>query len=395
VTDRDPVLAAALERLAPPVALEPDWSDVMARAAVVVPFRRRRRTWYAIAAVAALTAILVNPAFGIGNRLVDLFTGSPAPQPVKHELGLGNGVSDAEIGELMHQTAPPRVLVGRARGLMQVDTPAGPLRVWGAPTSDGGLCTYLWFVADIGEEPSGWLFCETLTAEADPLGPVLEPRQTQGRTVRLVYGQARADIASVELQLADGRTLRMRKSGPFYLRALSPGQQPAFVRGLDAAGRAIARTAVESGSLGGVLPPTLPTGPGRRLAELDTRIGAIVLESAPGPDGKRCFVVTGPASQSSSCVAVPRVVKFDFGPFFSPDQSERVVILAGLVGPRVRRLELRFEDATAVRIHLSGRFFVYDLPRRHWTTGRRPTVLAALAADGSVLGRRRLVPVGL
>jgi hypothetical protein len=212
--------------------------------------------------------------------------------------------------------------------------------------------------------------------------------------VRYVSGQISAEVDSVDLRLADGHTLPVQTASGFFLRALFPGQQPVALVARDASGHILVEIPVRFGQPT-ILPPTLPVGPARELVVLETRIGRVTLEAAPGPDGKRCWIVTAEGTQSSACRPVRRAVEFDFGPFYSLDQSERIVLLDGFVGPRVRSLELRFEDGTSTSVRLVERHFLYELPRRNWTAGHRPTYLVAHDGEGRNVGRRRIVPDGL
>ncbi len=382
--------AEALDRLIPAVASEPDWEDVLARADANVPIYPNRRAWYALAAAAIVLGILVSPAFGLGGRILDFFTGSPAPEPVKQELAFGSNVGDPEIDELMHQQVKSKVLVGQAHGLLAAQTPAGLLRIWGAPTGDGGLCTYM----RVDGASSGWLSCDTLTSDSGPFVGTAEERSEGGKTVRYVSGQARDEIASIELRLADGTMLPVRLVGSFFFRALLPGQEPAALVGRDSSGGVVSELPVALGGPGGVLPPTYPVGPSHQVFVLATGIGRITMELAPGPDGMRCWIVTAEASQAISCRAV-RGVEFDFGPYYNPEQTRRVVLLSGLVGERVRSLRLEFEAGTSVAIPLVQHSFVYELPKKHWQTGRRPTRLVARGSNGEIIVRRRVFPDGL
>jgi hypothetical protein len=380
-------LARALDKLVPPLPFEPDWDDVVERATAAIPLRRNRRLWYALAAAAVLLGILVSPAFGLGHRLVDLFTGSPAPKPVKRELSFGTNVANSKVDELMRQEVNSVVLTGQARGLMEVSTPVGALRIWGAPTSDGGLCTYM-----LLEHASyGWLACSTPSDRSDDrFTGVADARTADNRTIRFVTGQAGDGITSVELRLDDGSTYPVRMVGSFFFRALEPGQEPVALTGRSASGEPLAQIPLSTAPPE-LLPPRRPVAPGRELAAVDTKIGRVTFSVAPGPDDNRCWIVTSPELETSSCYPVLRPIEYDYGPHSDHAQTQFVVFLSGFVRPDVHSLELRFENGESVGIELlPGDYFFYQLPTRHWNRGHRPTVLVARDKDGHVLSRRRV-----
>jgi hypothetical protein len=387
----EPVLAAAFDSLVPAEPFEPDWVDVLVRAEADVPFLRRRRNWYALAVAAIVIGLLVSPAFGLGGKFLDLFTGSPAPEHVKTELSFGTNQGNDQVDELMRQHVKSTVLVGQARGLLAVPTSAGLLHIWGAPTSDGGLCTYMLLAG----APHGWLACDTLAPDAGPLVGTADAHNVDGRTLRYVSGQARERVVSVELKLEDGSVFPVRKVGTFFFRALAPGQQPAALVGKDGGGSVVAELPVASGGLGGVLPPVSPVGPRRSLFVLQTRIGKVTMHGAAGPEGKRCWIVTTAAEEGTACRDVPRGVEFDFNPYYNSEQTERIVLLSGFVGPQVDSLQLRFEDGSHVDMALKRAYFLYGLPRRNWEAGHRPSVLVARDGGGKVIARRDIVPDGL
>jgi len=382
----EPLLVQAFDRLVPAPVFDPDWDDVMERATAAIPLRRNRRLWYALAAAAVLLGLLVSPAFGLGERLVDLFTGSPAPKPVKRELSFGTNVSNSKVDELMHQKLNSVVLTGQARGLMEVSTPAGTLRIWGAPTTDGGLCTYMRLV-DVSH---GWLECNTPDPKLGVMIGGADAKSADGQTVRFVSGQVLDEIALVELRLADGSTVPVRMVRPFFFRTLQPGEEPETLLGLNSAGNVVGEVPTSLGAPSGVPQPVLPVGPGHQLAVLETKIGKVSFEVAPGADGKRCWTLTAEASQFIACRAVPRGFEYDYGPVYNAEQTRSIVFLSGFVGPQVQRLELQFEDGDSVKLDLLEDYFLYELPRSHWSTGHRPTVLVARDKDGHVLSRRRV-----
>ena len=150
MNDIDPGLKTILES-AVPAGEEAvgDWEDVLRRADVpqagdgkVVRLERRprRRVWYALAAAVVVTALLVNPAFGFGDRILDWFRGSPAPEHVKEEL---RGMNAPEEVRALFQG--PGVRAEEARGVMAIETSRGPAYLWAAPTEAGGWCTIVQF----------------------------------------------------------------------------------------------------------------------------------------------------------------------------------------------------------------------------------------------------------
>jgi len=382
--------AEVFDRFVPAPAFEPDWDDVLRRATAVVPLHRNRRTWYVLAAAAVLIGLLVNPAFGLGDRLVDLFTGSPAPKPVKRELSFGSDTGgDRKIEELMRQQSGDSiVLTGQARGLLAVRTPAGILRIWGAPTSEGGLCTYL-----VLDQAPGRLECNTIDPDQTTLIGVADTARANGITVRYVDAQTLAGGASVQLRLEDGSVAPVPSYGRFFFRLLQPGEEPAALVGQDSAGHSLPEVPLSAVvPPPGIIKPTLPVGPHHVLAKLVTRIGRVTFAAAAGPDGKKCWIVTAKAEQKISCLGVSRVLELDFGPMYNARQNRRIVLVSGFARPDVASLELRFEDGSATGIDLLGHYFIYELPRRYWATGHRPTVLVARDEDGMVLSRRHVTP---
>jgi hypothetical protein len=382
-------LTRALDRLVPPLAFEPDWDDVMERATAAIPLRRNRRLWYAVAAAAVLLGLLVSPAFGLGERLVDLFTGSPAPKPVKRELSFGTNVANSKVDELMHEKVDSVVLTAQARGLFEVSTPAGVLRIWGAPTSDGGFCTYMRFVG----AAHGSLGCDTPNRNAGPLLGGADELKKRGKAIVYVSGRVREEIASVELRLADGSSRPVPLVRPYFFRVLQPGEEPEALVGRNPSGDVVANLSAhfESFDPSLVLPPTYPVGPAHQLAVLETRIGRVTFAVAPGPDRKRCWILTAVASEGISCRPVARAIEFDYGPEYNVQQTQNVVFLAGFVSPRVGSLELHFEDGDSVDLDfLEDDYFLYVVPRSRYGTGHRPTVLIARDEDGNVLSRRRI-----
>jgi hypothetical protein len=139
-------LAAALNELVPDFAdARPDWADVVARAAQIIPATtptawRRRPRLLAAAVLVVLVALLATPAFGIQGLVLDLLgrknvsfqTSKSAPNEVKKQF------EDLAIG------APaiwaPQVIAAQTRLVATFSIAGHPRKLWVAPTRQGGYC---------------------------------------------------------------------------------------------------------------------------------------------------------------------------------------------------------------------------------------------------------------
>jgi hypothetical protein len=385
MSDLDSVFQRSLDRLVPSAGLEPDWDDVLDRAAAV-PLPRNRRAWYALAAAVMLTAILVNPAFGLGDRLLDFFVGEPAPEPVKRGLAEMNQVNRGVVIDLLREQGPG-ILAEQARGLMQVTTPVGPLRVWAAPTQTGGLCvSYV-----VG--PAGTISCNR-PAQRVPFSPDVSTVPVRGKRVVVVTGWAKEPIASIELRLADGSSRPVRMAKRFYLAVLPLEPRVTHAIGSTASGKESARVPI-SAFLYETAPPEpepepLPAGPpARTIIELETAEGLITLSAPPDQKGVRCWNLDANGTETGTCAEGrrPVVVQVD-----QAGSGERALVLVhGVVGPKVRSLELSYEDGAGEPIRLVAGFFLFDVPRDRWSAGRQPAVLVARDAAGRVIAREPVV----
>lgn len=392
MSDLDSILTRSLDRLVPPPALEPDWDDVLVRAEAAVPLRRDRRVWYALAAAALLTAILVNPAFGLGGRLLDFFVGEPAPEPVKRELAGLNEVNRGIVIDLLREQGPG-ILAEQARGLMQVVSPIGPLPVWAAPTKTDGLCVFLSFGEAVDGRPVGSVYCNRPAQRVD-FSPDVGITQMRGQRVMLVAGWAKDGIASIELRFSDGSSLPVRMAERFYVAVLPLEPRLRLVVARTAAGKEFARVSIAP-FLYETAPPEPPPEegpPARTVIELETAQGVVTLSAAPGAKGARCWSVEAPGTEAGTCVEGGQPVVAELGQAGLGEQA--LVLLDGAVTSAVRSLELRFEDGAHVPIRLVEGFFLYEVPRDRWSRGRQPAVLVARDSSGKVIAREPVVREG-
>jgi hypothetical protein len=127
-----------------PALDDADWLDVRSRARAIEAPRRRKRRLIAIAAVLAiLTALVVNPALGIGERLLDFVEGDPAPEEIKQSMRRTIPYGRFVLGRpvIRFQGTPPPE-VPRAHLAIRLDSSLGPVYLWVAPA--GGERAYPW-----------------------------------------------------------------------------------------------------------------------------------------------------------------------------------------------------------------------------------------------------------
>jgi hypothetical protein len=122
----------------------PAWNDVLARN------RRSRRRLGALAAAVALL-VLAPAAWAIDGS----FFGSPPPPDITSEAAAMNRLVPQAVADAKAAGWPNPEQYGTTAdlselgGLIQVQTPDGPLDVFAAPSSNGGLCYFMAFEADI------------------------------------------------------------------------------------------------------------------------------------------------------------------------------------------------------------------------------------------------------
>ena len=121
----------------------PAWNDVLARA------RRSRRRYGAVAVLVALF-VLVPVAWAVDGA----FNAPPPPQ-VQSAAAAWNRLVPQVVAHAEANGWPDPEQYGttadlsKLHGLVQVQTPDSPLDVWGAPSSNGGLCYFSTYEADL------------------------------------------------------------------------------------------------------------------------------------------------------------------------------------------------------------------------------------------------------
>jgi hypothetical protein len=130
---------------------QPAWDDVLARA-------RRSRRRFAVMAAAVAVFVLAPAAWAVDGG----FFGSSPPPDVTSLAASMNKYAPQALAYAKAQGWPNLDQYGttadlsKLQGLVQVHTPDGPLDVWAAPSSNGGLCYVMAYEADLaGVMPRG------------------------------------------------------------------------------------------------------------------------------------------------------------------------------------------------------------------------------------------------
>lgn len=377
----DPELEERLERSIEGFEEEPgNWDGVLAG---VRSAQRRTRLVRLASLMAVLAVLVVTPAFGIGERLLDVIAGEPAPEDVKSELRRLNDVPEPVL-ELLEDLSPD-VDADRARGVMSVQTTRGQVNLWVAPTKGGGFCAY------VEVETGGSSACGNDADFGLPRpGLSVDLRPLDGRQAtdnRLAFGRVIGWKPGdrVELELDDGRRLQARIAGGWLLREFPEG--PTLVRvHLLRAGAIVATQEM-------VIPDDrLPAAPRpedyRKLLEVETLAGDTAsLSFAPAPPGQYCYKVVTGHSETASCGDAP------FGDI-SVNSDLSNAVLFGQVQVPAASLEVVFEDGERDAVPLAEGYFLYAVPAGHVKRGQLPKEFVARDAAGNVVARALVKPNG-
>jgi hypothetical protein len=261
-----------------------------------------------------------------------------------------------------------RVIAAKTRRVLAVETSAGPVALWAAPTRAGGQCWLL----DIDSGAA----CSPAPALADF---VIRPWQSEtnvgGLTLRLLSARVTPEVASVTIRFADGTTDDVRPTGGFFVRELRGDDEPQLVIAHDEQGRELRRRPMPGPrSFRRELP--FPTGDYRNVIALKTTTLAV----APGTNGTVCRRTVYRGSRSWGCGSGPSGLMPD-----ELDVEVRKRLVVGSVGRAISRLEAWYAAGGGARIPVVRQYVLFEIPR-----GRVPRVLAGFGADGSLIARRRL-----
>lgn len=228
----DALIDDLLDEYVPAIRQLPQWEAVLRRA------RRPRRRAAVVASLAA--AVLLPTGIGLADGW---FTGKPAPPEVRQrfrEFDASLQAMQAADAKRGLREQEPIAIANKAYGVLELDTPDGPVYLWAAPErGSAGLCSVLQVYVKPRPAPLELTGCDAHTR------PMLEAGVYGGAAFpsgNFVQGRARGGAASVLVELSNGERLRLPVRRTFFLGHIPKHTHPVRTTSFDAAGRMVAQT---------------------------------------------------------------------------------------------------------------------------------------------------------
>ena len=196
----DAYLADLLDEL---VTAEPPpaWSDVLRRA-------RRSRRRYGLVAVALAALVLAPASWAVANA----FEGSAPPDAITAGVARMNEQAPQVRAAAEAKGWPDPGQYGmtadlsKLHGVMQLQTPDGPLDLWAAPSSNGGVCEFLGFEVDLRPGANGGWDGGCLNPPLKLFPPTLE-NESWHPNLYYEYGYTNlSNAATATMSLTDGQS---------------------------------------------------------------------------------------------------------------------------------------------------------------------------------------------
>ena len=253
--DVEQLIVSELDQMLPvPDGSRADWSDVLRRSGVTG--RGERRRWrpvlVAVAVAAALAGATAAIAAGFGA-----FENTPAPPAITGSFTQLNGAADASVKAGL-AAKYPQANVSKAHGVIEVQTPDGPLDLWAAPDDQGGQCVFMDFanspLGEDGAQPGGSACYQSSPTpsniEVEQFGfppPPGSPEPNLNECDRgialcrvAISGIVYVDAATVQVTLDDGSKMTLPVVEHLFLGSLPQPKTIEKVAAFDASGNQIA-----------------------------------------------------------------------------------------------------------------------------------------------------------
>lgn len=356
---------------------------VLAAPAALRPWWRSRRAQVLAAAAALVSVAVVSSAFGWPGRVLDVIAGEPAPPRVKDRFALENEAQERVL-PLFRRDRSSGVIVERAHAVLGIETSVGSVILWAAPTRDGGVC----WIHELARSVRLGSGCTPPRKSFVFQGYALGKTRIGDGYLDLLDGRVRSDVATVNVQYADGESESIPVLEGFFLH--EPRKRPTLLTARDRSGAELHRQAVRSPF---PIPVSPLPGPERVLIELTTSSGHLLTFSiASGSNGTLCQITRYRGTVSRGCGIDPRTRvapdELQITPSLQNEAQDGkpLVTLDGVVGSAIARLELEYEDGTVVPVPVVERFVLFEIPPEHHNDKR--FVLVGRNTAGEVIARR-------
>jgi hypothetical protein len=337
--------------------------------------RRRRvsRVWIVVAVV-LVGAAVVSSAFGWTLRLFDAIAGEPAPTSVRKAFAIRDAARPRQF-PIFRESPAMEVVEEKAHAVLGLDTSAGRVIVWSAPTKGGGRCLMIDIVAlrrsDGAPAAGGGCSPSPLPPEIPAVFGVSGTR-IGDRYLELVRGEVSVGVASVELRYPDGRRETLPVFERFFLSELRDGMRPTVMITRDANGAEIKRRHASPPLRVGPGSIPKPVGPERELIRLETSAGyPLTFSLAPAEGGQVCQITRYRGSVGRTCGRDPRMrvaakeAQVHPGLWNEAQDGKPLVSLSGVVGSEIARLEIHYVDGTTAQVPIHDQFVYFEIPPSH------------------------------
>jgi hypothetical protein len=342
-----------------------------------------------ICAVLAAAGAGIASASGLAGRLFDVVAREPEPARVQRHVDLPSRRAIAI--RWFQQQRESQAIASKTHGVLAIETSAGPVYVWVAPTRGGGFCQVIDIEANTLPDGSPNLsgICRPqVPRRGRPFvaGPVLGSTFTARGELHLLHGRVSSRAALVDIRFESGDVATVRPVEGFYLREVSV--EPTAVIARDANGSELGRRPMP-GPRSFRRDLAFPIGPYRKLIEIETSAGfPLSFAVAPGTNGSVCERTLYRGRQAWGCGQgstrlAPDAIAVHRGIW--NEHRRPLVLLQGAVGSAISRLEVWYEDRSAARLPIVEQYVLFEVPR-----ARVPRVLVGLDANGSIVARRPL-----
>ena len=213
MTERDSAFAERFARMADD-GQDADWLGVRRRASLAAKGRRPRKPAAVAAALAAAIAVPALAIAGAATGLIPGFRGEPAPPAVQESF------ARFSASDLPHAAVDRGVRASEAKGVLEVRSAIGTVRIWVAPTESGERCRLL----QVGDAKLAFS-CGSPVLVA----PFWAGVDDLDNGIVVVDGRAGPAVSSVSIRLEDGTKQRLALVDGYFAGLATSANRPVSI----------------------------------------------------------------------------------------------------------------------------------------------------------------------